>query len=47
MKVKEESEKFGLKQILTTIHKIYKQQDLLYNAGNYSQYFVITYNGCI
>ena len=47
MKVKEESEKVGLKQILTTIHKIDKQQELLYNAGNCSQYFVITYNGCI
>ena len=42
MKVKEESEKVGLKQILTTTHKIDKQQDLLYNAGNCSQYFVIT-----
>ena len=47
MKLKEESEKVGLKQILTTIHKVDKQQDLLYNAGNCSQYFVITYNGCI
>ena len=32
-------------QIETTIHKINKHEDLLYNTGNNIQYLVITYNG--
>ena len=31
--------------IHTTVHKIDKQQDLLYSTGYYIQYVVITYNG--
>ena len=29
----------------TEIHKIDNQQDLLYSIGNYTQYFVIIYEG--
>ena len=32
-------------QIQTTIHIIDKQQILMYNTGNYTQYLVINYNG--